>query len=126
MTDPEQGFLRAIRESADPAHKLAYADWLRDHGRVDLAYACEWAARRGLHPAISPAGRVVRWRRAPKVIVQRRRPRPESLPAPVFDALPWRPRVPRGKESSPYDALTALAAALYRLRVLVSLSGGPS
>jgi uncharacterized protein (TIGR02996 family) len=51
MTGPDEPFLAAILATPeDAAPLLIYADWLDEHGRADLAFACRWMGYRGFRP----------------------------------------------------------------------------
>jgi uncharacterized protein (TIGR02996 family) len=136
-SETERAFVEAILAAPDDAAPLLiFADWLDEHGRSDLAYACRWMGYRGYRPG------------------QRRRPRLrkpwawwhdysveyETDPADVADIL----RCPRARLPdllframtgawTPHDyhltwphAADALALGLKRLRDLTSLDAPPA
>jgi uncharacterized protein (TIGR02996 family) len=49
--EEQQAFFAQIEaDPADKTTKLVFADWLYEHGDVDLGYAFQWAASRDLNP----------------------------------------------------------------------------
>lgn len=109
----------------DAASKLAYADWLRDRGLDDIAYAFEWAARRGRHPHVSPAKRSVRWNFVPWGKTRALHDQGQFLPYILYAALGQnRPLPPELRKLGRFfRAFSHLAEALRVMRDAVSLEG---
>lgn len=103
----------------DPAPKLAFADWLRDQGQTQLAYAYEWAARRGRHPACADLTRGWFWERIRKGANQNIVHRPPLIPWMIFDSLPK----PHQYRKTMKEAFGALAVALFKVRYAASWDG---
>jgi uncharacterized protein (TIGR02996 family) len=117
----EQKFLEDIEANPhDPAPKLAFADWLRDDGRVRYAYTYEWAARNGKHPYSSPEKKNWYWKREGKRPARGRVSEPHYVPWLVWESMinpgQWR--------MSMAEAFGKLGHALFLVRMAASWQGG--
>jgi uncharacterized protein (TIGR02996 family) len=111
-----QNILMSIKaEPTDFARYLVFADWLRDRGRHDLAYAYEWAGRRGFYPYRSPGQQRCWWGRQ-----KAGRRSPNNLPQILFDSI--RPRPGRVWQCRTWEAaFERLAELLRKIRQTVAL-----
>lgn len=48
--DQKEAFLNQICEDKSPVHKLVFADWLEERGKLDEAYAYRWSGMWDKHP----------------------------------------------------------------------------
>lgn len=114
----ERAFLDDIRDGPlDPAPKLAFADWLRDEGRADLAFAMHWCASAGRHPASFVGGSVAWHRRHSNGLGSL----PSIIHEAIFSCLPKARRLWRADYRTLRAAFISLSVALRRLLDLLQM-----
>lgn len=102
---------------SDPAPKLAFADWLRDMENEYLAYAYEWAARRGRHPcqrqSVQPWMWFWMWGRLIKRAKKGKVQPPHMLPWMIYESMVRPDRCCRSMAACFIELATALSAVRY-------------
>jgi uncharacterized protein (TIGR02996 family) len=134
VIETERPFVEAILAAPeDAAPLLIFADWLEEHDRADLAFACRWMGYRGHRPGQRQRPRLRKpwawWHEHSADVEPELEDRKDivrcphaRLPSLLFHAMmgAW---VPHAYYLTWLDAAEGLARGLKRLRDLTSLDG---